>query len=174
MSGRERARGARRRAIGGWALAALGLGAVAAVIAYALLGAEALPKGPVPVAWDRQPCAHCQMHVGDPGFAVQLQLDDGDVLYFDDPACYFAYLDEHHVEVHATYFHHRRDDRWLTPPNVAFVWEATSPMGGGLAAVDAGTAGALDYETARARARAGGWTRSARDTEATASPSAGG
>jgi hypothetical protein len=160
MAGERRRRVAGGRRIGALVALAAGFVAVAGVVAYALFGSQALPDGPLPVAWDQQPCAHCQMHVGDPGFAVQLQLADGDVVY------------EHQVDAHATYFHHRHDDRWLPRSAVAFVWEATSPMGGGLAAVDPGTAGALDYGQALAREH--GWAHAAHRAEMTASPGMGG
>jgi hypothetical protein len=101
-----------------------------------------------PIEWNHQPCAHCQMLIGDPRHAAQLITDDGDVLSFDDPGCALRYLDAHHPAVHRLWFHHSIEDRWLTADHTAFVTGAATPMGSGLAAVDRTTAGALDLAAA--------------------------
>ena len=123
--------------------------AFAAVAAWAIVQAGAPDAGPVPVAWDRQACAHCAMHVGEPPFAVQLHTADGDVLFFDDPGCYFAYVAERRPVIDAAWFHDHDDDRWLAESAVAFRSVASSPMGWGLGAVPAGTSGALTVADAR-------------------------
>lgn len=136
-----------RRGTSWWPIAvtALGLGLAAA---GALLWAQRLPSGPEPVAWDRAACAHCHMHVGDAHFAAQLQTSEGDVLDFDDPGCLFAYLRERHPRLHAVYFHHVREDRWLRRDEVGFVPAARTPMGFGLAAVARTTPGAISVSEA--------------------------
>jgi hypothetical protein len=91
------------------------------------------------------------MLVGEPAFAVQLQTIDGRVLTFDDPGCYFSLVAKDRPEPHAVYFHDSTSDRWLLPAEVGFVDSATTPMGFGLAAVPATTAGALSLDEARAR-----------------------
>ncbi len=141
---------------GDWGLAvglALGLAAAGAFVLL-LLRAQALPTGPVPVAWDKEACAHCRMHVGEARFAAQLQLADGRVLNFDDPGCLFSFRAKDQSPVHATYFHHYRQDRWLTPAEAGFVPVMPTPMGFGLAAVDAATPDALSEDQAAARVRA--------------------
>jgi hypothetical protein len=136
----------RRRA--GWTLVGLVL---AAGFAWAVVRSQALPDGPRPVVWDRQPCAECGMSVSDPRFACQLQTEAGDVLDFDDPGCLFRHLVTETAPVHALYFHADEGDRWLARDEVAFVPVPHSPMGYDLAAVPSGGADALDFETARAR-----------------------
>ncbi|MBI1949402.1 MAG: hypothetical protein HYS27_27190 [Deltaproteobacteria bacterium] len=141
----------------------LPLGLAAAVLAaglfaWLLLRAQTLPEGPAPVVWDKTACAHCRMHVGEPGFAAQLQLEDGTVHNFDDPGCLARWLDEHPKDaaadaVHAIFFHHKTDDRWLTRAEVGFVDASPTPMGFGLAAVDARTPGAVGWQQAMARTR---------------------
>lgn len=133
-------------------LAAVGLiaGAAAALVYFS----GRPPEGPVEVAWDREACAHCRMHVSDPSFAAQLQTESGEVLVFDDPGCAFLYLEENDVRVHALYFHHRDEDRWIPSAEVAFVAVDHSPMGYGLAAVDGGTAGAVSLDDAKRRVQA--------------------
>ena len=123
---------------------------VVGAFAWLLLRAQQLPSGVVPVAWDKTACAHCRMHVGEPGFAAQLQLSDGRVLDFDDPGCLVKWLDAHPEDaradhVHATWFHHHREDRWLAPAEAGFIPAAPSPMGFGLAAVDGSTPGAMSW-----------------------------
>ncbi|MCC7069830.1 MAG: hypothetical protein IT383_00820 [Deltaproteobacteria bacterium] len=145
--------GQRRRSVG-WGLP---LGVAVALVAAGAFGvtlfnAQALPEGPAPVVWDKTACAHCRMHVGEPGFAAQAQLADGAVLDFDDPGCLARWLDEHaSAAIHAIYFHHHNDDRWLAEGQVGFVAMSPTPMGFGFGAVDAATPGALTWQQVRAR-----------------------
>lgn len=138
----------------GLALAALAAGA----FAWQLLRAQELPTGVSPVAWDKTACAHCRMHVGEPGFAAQLQLKDGRILDYDDPGCLVKWLDANPADarpdqIHGVWFHHKTDDRWLSREQAGFVEAVPSPMGFGLAAVDAATPGALSWAEAMARVR---------------------
>ena len=150
-----------RRRARGWGLP-VGLGIAALAVggfAWLLLRAQELPSGPVPVAWDKTACAHCRMHVGEPGFAAQLQLRDGTVLNFDDPGCLVRWLDTRPRDatvddVYAIYFHHQSEDRWLTRAEAGFVEAVPSPMGFGIAAVDAATPGAMTWPQAMAHVRA--------------------
>lgn len=134
----------------GRALLLLAGAAAIAAFAAAVVRAQRLPEGPQPVAWDREPCAHCHMHVGDPRFAAQLHTASGEVLTFDDPGCLLAFQAERRPEVHAVWFRHVREDRWIPGDRVAFVKVPESPMGHGLGATDAGDPGAMPYERAAA------------------------
>lgn len=127
------------------------LGALGAAVAMS----QRLPEGPVEVSWDLEACRHCHMHVGEPAFAAQLQTRDGQVLNFDDPGCLLLHVDEHRPAIHAIWFHHVREDRWVAASKTAFVPASPSPMGHGLGAVDAGAAGALTYAEALDRVKAG-------------------
>ena len=123
-------------------------GAVTFVVVN-VAGASRLATGPVAVVWDREACAHCRMHVGEPAFAVQLQTEDGRVLGFDDPGCAFLWEAEQRPDVHAWYFHDYREDRWLAASEVAFVNLPHTPMGFGYGAVALGTAGSVSLDEAR-------------------------
>src|SRR5690606_29231849 len=103
------------------ALVLLSFLALAALLVAALLRLERLPEGPVPLAWDRTACAHCHMHVGEPALAAQLQTKDGAVLHFDDPGCLLLHLEKEAREMHAIYFRHLREERWIPAVRVAFV-----------------------------------------------------
>jgi copper chaperone NosL len=125
----------------------------AALALGALLLACGRAPGPEPIAWDREPCAHCRMLISDPAFAAQLQTRDGVVASFDDPGCLLAALTSY-PEPSALWFHDHAEERWLPEGGVAFVRVARSPMGYGLGAVAAGTPGALSLEAARAEVAA--------------------
>lgn len=136
--------------VAGAALLALSLG-----LALVLGETQRAPEGPVEIVWDREVCAHCGMHIGEPGFAAQLQTAAGDVLDFDDPGCLIEYLAEQRPDVAAIWLHHLREDRWLAPGEAAFVRVPRSPMGYGLGAVGldearaAGEPAPLDFDEAR-------------------------
>jgi copper chaperone NosL len=125
--------------------------AVAALVAALVLRGRPLPDQPVPVVWNREPCAHCRMLVGEPAFAAQLVTTGGEVKVFDDPGCLFHYVDAEQPHVHRIWFHDSTGDRWLTPEEVGFVPGARTPMNYGLAAVPSTTPGALALDAARAR-----------------------
>lgn len=132
------------------ALAVLGGGA----FAWLLVRAQALPEGPVPVAWDKEACAFCKMHVGDPASAAQAQLEDGSVVNFDDFGCLIRWLDGERKTPRAIYLHHHREDRWLTPQQAGILQGAVTPMGSGLVAVDRGQPGTISFEEAAELVRA--------------------
>ena len=143
-----------RRTLVGLGAAAV---AIAALVVFLVVFASAPPSGAVEPVWDRTSCAWCKMHVGEPAFAAQLHTVEGDVLFFDDPGCLFELEAERRPDVHARFFHHLREDRWLAGDEVAFVPVEQSPMGYGLGALQQGAAdakGALDLAAARAKALA--------------------
>ena len=130
--------------------------AIAVLIAIVLVVrfTQRLPSGPVPIVWDREACAECHMHVGEPRFAAQLQTKEGAVLNFDDPGCLLRYLATRQPSVHALYFHHLRKDLWLPRAVVGFVPAEGTPMGYNLGAVEAATSGGLSFEAAQAQVAA--------------------
>ncbi|MFO1053336.1 MAG: hypothetical protein U1F36_14075 [Planctomycetota bacterium] len=136
-----------------WILGALVLVGLS-VVARTVIGAGRPPAGPVEPVWDREACAFCAMHVGERGFACQLQSSRGDVRFFDDPGCLLEDLDATKPEIHAIYFHAHDSDRWLSREEVRFVALTPTPMGYGLAAVSADTPGSMSLEQAEERVRA--------------------
>ena len=136
---------------GNLGLPALLLLLLAGAFVWLLIASESLPDGPVDVVWDKSPCAECSMHVGDPAFAAQAITTDGTVLYFDDPGCWFLYQQGAAPELHAMWFHHLREDRWLPLAEVGFVPADDTPMGFGIGAVDPTEVGAMGIEAARRR-----------------------
>ncbi len=127
---------------------------LAFVLVLALVAACGTPAGgPQPVAWDREPCGHCRMLVGERSFAAQAIGTDGRAIAFDDPGCLMTWLDQGN-QPRELWLHHLREARWLRAPAVGFVEAERSPMGYLLGAVDPGTAGALTWDEARARVSA--------------------
>lgn len=128
---------------------------VVATVIAALLGlraSERLPDSPQPIVWDREACAHCHMHIGEPAFAAQAVAADGRVYDFDDPGCLLAWSAARAARgeprAARAWFHHVREDRWLATDAVAFIRVPRSPMGSGLGAVDRSTPGALGIDEA--------------------------
>lgn len=115
----------------------------ARVLLLAMLLACSLPDSPQPIAWNKEPCAHCHMLIGDPAYAAQIITKDGTVLSFDDPDCAARYIAEHHPAIHRAWFRAGRGNEWIPIGDVAFIHAPTSPMGSGLAAVHRGTPGAI-------------------------------
>ncbi len=135
------------------ALSSAALIACATALGFVVASAEELPTGPVPIAFDKEACAHCHMHVGDPRFAAQLQTKDGRVQTFDDPGCLLRFEAEQHPIVHAIYVHDVSKDRWIERSHAAFVHVSPTPMGFGLGAVEVGTPGAIAWDVAREETR---------------------
>jgi hypothetical protein len=127
------------------------LAAVAGLVAMLVLRGRPLPDGPVDIVWNREPCAHCHMLVGEPAFAGEIVTTAGDVVVFDDPGCLVRYLEERKPEVHRIWFHDSTRDRWLSADEVGFVAGATTPMNYGLAAVPSATPGAIALDVMRRR-----------------------
>ncbi len=145
-----------RRRLNGALRFGLAIAGIGAVLVILIARSESLPEGVRPVVWDRTACAECRMAVSERGYAAQLQTRGGEVLDFDDPGCLFLYLDANEVDVHAIYFHHVREDRWLPAARAVFVEAGPSPMAFGLGAEDLGAAGGLSFEAAREKVRSRG------------------
>ncbi len=135
-----------------WIVSSVAVVAILAGGVFWSLAPGGTSRGPVPIIWDQEACAHCHMHIGEPAFAAQIQTYDGRVLDFDDPGCLFEYESAQHPEEKAVYFHHVSDDRFIADVEVAFVHKNPSPMGYGLAAVDRGAPGAISLAQAREEA----------------------
>ena len=132
----------------------IGVGVVAlvgAVGVFRWLNTSATGDGPVPIVWDREVCAHCRMHIGEPAFAAQLQTADGVVHNFDDPGCLFEHVQAHPGVAYTAYYRDHDSDGWLNDGNVAFLPTESSPMGYGIKAVRVGTEDARDRSWAEAR-----------------------
>lgn len=132
-----------RLAVGGVVIVVLGFIGL-------LLGGQRRVEGPVPIVWDKEACAFCHMHIGEPAFAAQAQLGDGAVLNFDDPGCLLSWTQKHQEPPSAVYVRHYQEERWLTKSEASFVTGLTTPMGFGLGAVPSGRPATLSWDQASA------------------------
>lgn len=122
-----------------------------------LLACATDPHGPRPIAWDHAACDHCGMLISDPRYGAEIVARDGTVLEFDDPACLFRHIEQHPMPIRDVYFRDAQasEDVWLSSMAVSFVADDGAPMDGGLAAVPAGTPGALSFGEASSRVLGG-------------------
>jgi copper chaperone NosL len=123
----------------------------AALLLVLLAACASRAPGPQPIAWDREPCGHCRMLVGERPYAAQAIGEDGRAVSFDDAGCLFAWLDAG-GRAREIWLRHNAEERWLRAPAVAFVTTERSPMGYRLGAVDPGAPSAFGWEEARQRA----------------------
>ncbi len=116
------------------------------VVAFVISSNRRANDEPVPVVWDKTPCAHCAMHLGDPRFAAQLTTGDGTTHFYDDPGCLFLHrevLMEAGGSVHAMWFRDMNGDAWISADEASFLRTDGSPMNFGFGAVQHGMAGSL-------------------------------
>jgi copper chaperone NosL len=123
---------------------------LALILCWVAAACRSMPDEPTAIVYDREACAHCHMLIGDPRYAAQLVTSDGKVVNFDDPGCALRYVAEIDPKIHRLWFRDGRGDRWIPAAGVGFVRGAETPMGYGLAAVDATTPGALSIAQATA------------------------
>lgn len=133
------------------ALLAVVVAVVGGAVTWSVVASSKLPDGPADVVWDKAACAACGMHVGEPPFAAQLIDQSGRLHTFDDPGCLFLFVAEHHPAVHGIWFRHFTEQRWIAADKAGFVAVEKTPMGFGIAAVDANAPGAIDHDEARRR-----------------------
>lgn len=116
-------------------------------------------SGPLPIAWGREPCAHCSMAIGDARFAAEVRLGPQELLPFDDFGCAVVWLEEHADSAEALEIWVMDQDReeWLDARTAFYRPGQRTPMAWGFGGTAAREPGALDFETARrevlARAR---------------------
>ncbi|MEQ1564559.1 MAG: hypothetical protein ABMA64_02890 [Myxococcota bacterium] len=121
------------------------------LLSFAACAAD--PTAPAPVTYDHEACDACAMLISEPRFAAQLVTREGDRRFFDDPACLFGYVVEHHPTLSNVWFRDSTsaEEEWLPWSAVGFVPATGAPMAGGFAAVPAGTADAVSFGEASNR-----------------------
>lgn len=130
--------------------------AAAVVAGLALLACAPPAQGPVPIAWGRDVCAHCQMVISAREFAAQARVE-GRPHRFDDPGCMLLWLDAEERAARTAgelWVMDRERGEWLDARTAAWRSGERTPMGYGFAAVTAPRAGTLDFEGVRAALRA--------------------
>lgn len=122
----------------------------------ALLACAPPAQGPVPIAWGRDACEHCQMVISAQEFAAEARVD-GRPRKFDDPGCMLLWVDAQEREgrtVSELWVMDRERGTWLDARTAAWRDGEHTPMGYGFAAVAAPRPDTLDFDGVRAALRA--------------------
>lgn len=110
--------------------------ATAALVLLLLLAS--CSRQPVPIQYNKDNCAYCQMTISDSRFAAELMTDKGKVFKFDDLACMMNYkLENKSSKFIGNFVNEYIQPNQLMPLESSFVIEGakvSSPMGGNMAA----------------------------------------
>jgi copper chaperone NosL len=131
-------------------LAAAALGIAGFVVAVVFLW-PGPSTGPEAIAYGRDACAHCRMHLARPGWAGELRDRSGRLTKYDDLGCLVRAMLEARAEIPEAWVEDHATGE-LVPLLAAHLVQgdaAATPMGSGLVAF-------RDEEFARAFADAGG------------------
>jgi hypothetical protein len=152
---------------------ALGLPLLAIVAVVVLWPAPR--TGPVAIAYGRDTCAHCRMHLTQPGFAGELRDARGVLTKYDDVGCMLRAMAALHSEVPEAWVedHVTAELVPLLATTLVQLRPSDTPMGSGLVAfanadAAAAFARAHDGETVPLEALLHDPTRLARDDQALA------
>jgi len=112
------------------------LGALVAAVIAGVLFLWPASEGPEPIAYGRDVCAHCRMHLGRPGFAGELREAGGALRKFDDIGCLLRGIVETHAEASAAWVEDHAGGGFVALPTAHLVRAAAAgtPMGYGLVA----------------------------------------
>jgi copper chaperone NosL len=108
-------------------------------------------SGPLPIAWGREPCAHCSMAISEARFAAELRLGPRELLRFDDFGCAMVWLAEHadSGEPLEIWVMDQDQEEWLDARAAFYRPDQRTPMAWGFGAVSARESAAVDFESAR-------------------------
>jgi copper chaperone NosL len=126
-------------------VALAGAGAVAALVAAVVLW-PAPVAGPEAVAWGRDTCARCRMHLSQPGFAAQVSGPGGVARKFDDIGCLAAALADGEAAIADAWVEDHESGGFvpLVAAHLVRAAGVTTPMGHGIVAfADAAEAAAF-------------------------------
>jgi len=127
---------------------------VLAATALAAACTEGNATGPAELKLDRDTCAGCGMVISEKQFAAQVRGPAGASMKFDDLGCALGWLDAQPFkdDPATAIWVVSPDGAWVDARAAHFTAGHTTPMAFGFAPSTA--AGALDFETTRARLRA--------------------
>jgi copper chaperone NosL len=116
-----------------------------------LVGCKENLDEPPKIRWGEEVCAHCNMIISDKRFAAAITLKSGEVRKYDDLGCLLKEYSKYSGEIHRVWVHRYDGESsgrltclhtcWLDARQACFVQSPSiqSPMGSGIAAVDAGS-----------------------------------
>lgn len=93
-------------------------------------------SGPEPIAWGREACAECRMHLSQPGFAGELRGRDGTLTKYDDVGCLLRAMLKTHGEMPEAWVEDHEGGGFvpLLAAHLVRAESAGTPMGYGLVA----------------------------------------
>lgn len=106
--------------------------AIVALSTAALAACESLDK-PVDPVWNKQPCAHCHMLLGERRHAAQLVTRSGERLHFDDVGCLVEAIASDPARVERAWVQNDAG-AWVEARNTRYARGAKTPMGYGFIA----------------------------------------
>jgi copper chaperone NosL len=117
----------------------LGVGvgvALVSVVAGIVFLWPASTTGPEPIAYGRDTCASCRMHMSQPGFAGEMRDADGTLTKYDDVGCLIRAIVATHREVPEAWVEDHAGGGFvpLLSAKLARSEETSTPMGSGLVA----------------------------------------
>lgn len=101
--------------------------------------------GPEPIVYGRDACAHCRMHISQPGFAGELRDHDGVLTRYDDIGCMLRAMIAMHQEIPEAWVEDHTSGEFIPLLIAQLVRGAAgdTPMGSGIVAFrDEGAAAA--------------------------------
>lgn len=116
-----------------------GLGvAVGAVVLAVLFLWPGPTQGPEPIAYGRDVCAQCRMHMSRVGFAGEMRDREGRLTKYDDIGCLLRAMAAEHREVHEVWVEDHDSGAWISLLMAHFVrsLRADTPMGHGIVAFE--------------------------------------
>jgi copper chaperone NosL len=119
-----------RGALGGAAV----LGALVAAVVF--LWPSGPRTGPEPIAWGRDTCAHCRMHLSQPGYAAEMRDRSGTLHKYDDVGCLVAAIVAARAEVPEAWVEDHEGGGFvpLLSAHLVRAAEVSTPMGHGVVA----------------------------------------
>ena len=110
--------------------------ALTSIVAGVVFLWPAPATGPEPIAYGRDTCASCRMHVSRPGFAGEMRDPDGTLTKYDDVGCLIRAILAAHREVPQAWVEDHAGGGFVPLLSAKLVRgdEASTPMGSGLVA----------------------------------------
>jgi len=110
--------------------------ALASVAAGVVFLWPAPATGPEPIAYERDTCASCRMHLSQPGFAGEMRDPDGTLTKYDDVGCLIRAILAAHREVPQAWVEDHAGGGLVPLISARLVRgdAASTPMGSGLVA----------------------------------------
>ena len=127
--------------------------ALASVVAGVVFLWPVPVTGPEPIAYGRDTCASCRMHMSQPGFAGEMRAADGTLTKYDDVGCLIRAILATHREVPEAWVEDHAGGGFVPLLSAKLVRgdEASTPMGSGLVAFADESAARIYAEAHRTR-----------------------